>query len=108
MDPSEFQRRSSDTLAAIEDAIDASGADFDYEMVNDVLTLEFVDGSKIIINRQSAADQIWVAARSGGFHFDYDAAGDKWIGDSNGAELFAELSRLIAEQSGETVTLSRD
>jgi CyaY protein len=108
MDPSEFQRRSSDTLAAIEDAIDASGADFDYETVNDVLTLEFASGTKIIINKQSAADQIWVAARSGGFHFDYDATGDQWVCDSNGAELFAELSRLIADQSGEPISLSRD
>ncbi len=108
MDPSEFQRRSSDTLSAIEDAIDASGADFDYENVNDVLTLEFANGSKIIINKQSAANQIWLAARSGGFHFNFDAARDEWICDSGGAELFAELSRLATEQSGGAITLRRD
>lgn len=107
MDSSEFQRRSSETLAAIEDALDEYGPDFDYETVNDVLTLEFANGSKIIVNKQSAADQIWVAAKSGGFHFDYDADSNLWVLDSTGVELFAELSRLISEQSGETVQLRR-
>jgi CyaY protein len=50
------------------------------------------------VNRHSIAREIWVAAKSGGFHFRLD--GDRWLDTRSGAELFAELSRLAGEQSG--------
>ena len=93
-----------DTLLYIEQAIEESGADIDFEGAGGILTLEFGNGSKIIINKQGAAQQIWVAARSGGFHYGY--ADGQWINDQGGGELFAELSRLVREQSGENVNLS--
>ena len=81
--------------------------DIDYEEVGGVLTLEFEDGSKIIFSRQPPAMQLWMAARAGGFHFDYDHARQRWICDSgSNEELYAMLSRLASEQSGEDVMLS--
>ncbi|OGI55916.1 MAG: iron donor protein CyaY, partial [Candidatus Muproteobacteria bacterium RBG_19FT_COMBO_61_10] len=68
-------------LLRIEQAVEDSGVDIDFENAGDILTLEFSNGSKIIINKQSAANQIWVAARAGGFHYSFDAAKNLWIND---------------------------
>jgi len=69
-----------------------------------VLELEFADGGKIVVNRHTAAREIWVAARSGGFHFRYDGA--KWVDTRDATELFAALSRLCSAQSGTPVILA--
>ena len=70
MNESEFNKLADATLAAIEQAIERSGARIDYELqAGGVLELEFDDGSKMVINRHGVAQEIWVAARSGGFHF---------------------------------------
>lgn len=106
---SEFNRLAGATLAQIERALDAIAADeIDYETVADILTLEFENGSKIIVNKQGAARQLWVAARAGGFHYNYDTAAGVWRNDQGGGELFAELSALIAQQAGTAVRLVAD
>jgi len=107
MNESEFHTIADKTIADIQDAIDESGADIDYDDVGGVLTLEFENGSKIIFSKQPPALQLWMAARSGGFHFDYDSGQQRWICDSaNNEELYAMLSRLSTEQGGEEVELS--
>lgn len=103
MNESDFDRRATDTLLRIENAIEASGADIDFEMAGGILTLEFENGSKIIINKQAGASQIWVAAKAGGFHYSW--VDDRWINDQSRGELMGELSRLVSEQSGEDVDL---
>ncbi len=105
MNESEFEQLADETLLAIEDAIDASGADIDYDSSGGILTLEFANGSQIIVNRQAPLRQIWVAARSGGFHFDYDQDGTCWRLQGGGEELFEALGRYCSEQAGETVDL---
>lgn len=101
----EFNALAEATLARIETALDDCGADVDYEvMPGGVLELEFADGSKIIVNRHAIAREIWVAAKSGGFHFKHDAG--RWVGTRDGAELFEALSKLVSLQSGENVTLT--
>lgn len=107
MTESEFNELAEQTMISIEEAIDDSGADIDYDTISDILTLEFENASQIIINKQAPATQLWVAARSGGFHFDYDEATASWRLDSDPSqELFACLSRYCSEQSGEAVTLT--
>ena len=108
MDEREFESRAIPTLLAIERALEealrASGADADFELKEGgVLEIEFDDGSKIIVNRHGAAREIWVAARSGGFHFRWD--GEAWRDTRNGAELFAALSQLVSQQLGRGVRL---
>jgi hypothetical protein len=61
MKDAEFKRQFDATLLAIEQAIENSGADIEFETANDILTLEFPNRSKIIINAQSAVRQLWVA-----------------------------------------------
>ena len=105
MNESEFNELADETLLSIEEAVDDSGADIDYDNAGGILTLEFANGSQIIINRQTPLSQIWVAAKSGGFHFDYDSDNETWHLEGKGDELFACLSQYCSEQAGEEVTL---
>lgn len=105
MDDKEFNRLADVTLARIEAALEASGANLDFELQHGgVLEIEFADGSKIIVNRHGVAKEIWVAAKSGGFHFRRE--GDAWTDTRDGAELFAKLSTLASLQAGEPVLLN--
>ncbi len=107
MNESEFQEIAEQTIESIQDAIDDSEADIDYDEIGGVLTLEFEDGSKIIFSKQGAMKQLWMAAKSGGFHFDYIEENGQWICDSGeNEELYSMLSRLATEQSGEEINLS--
>ncbi len=105
---SEFNRHIDETLLKIEEAIDESGADIEYENVSGILTLTFEDGSQIIINRQTPARQLWVAAKTGGYHFDFDPAVGDWFRDRDRAPLFEVLSALASDQAGESVALSAE
>ena len=97
MNESEFNERVEETLLKIEEDIDDSGADIDYENVAGILTLTFEDDSQIIINRQSAMKQLWVAAKSGGYHFDWDDEAGGWLRDSDGAPLFDVLTEVMLD-----------
>jgi CyaY protein len=108
MTESEFHRQVDETLLRIEEALDASGADVDYENAGGVLTLRFEDGSQIILNRQTPARQLWVAARSGGYHFDYDPTGARWRRDSDQRELFESLSEWASAQAGTSLRFAHD
>src|SRR5262252_1302377 len=105
MDERQFEALAAQALQRIERALDESGIDVDVELKEGgVLELEFGNGSKIIVNRHGAAREIWVAARSGGFHFRWD--GSAWKDTRDGTELFAALSKLVSAQSGTGVILS--
>ena len=88
---------------AVEDIFDDSDLDLDLENSAGVLTVRFENGSQVILSRQEALRQLWVAARSGGFHFDYDESGSLWVNDTTGEPLGALLSRATLEQAGEDV-----
>ncbi len=103
MNESEFDKKATDTLLTIEQAIEESGADIDFEAAGGILTLEFANGPKIIVNKKGAARQIWVPAKSGGYHYGF--VNGRWINDQGGGELMSELSQFIREQSDEEVNL---
>lgn len=109
MDEREFNASADAMLARIEQALESCAVDLDYETKpGGVIELEFepAGGSKIIINRHTAAREIWIAAKSGGFHFRQEAADpDRWMGTRDGVELLTHLSRCISEQAGVTVGL---
>lgn len=99
MTEADFEARYQDSLLNIEDAIEDSGHDLDYESVNDILTITCPNGSAIIITKQTAARQLWVAAKSGGFHFNLDPSGN-WLCSLDGKPLPQMLSDLIQDQAG--------
>ena len=105
MTESEFNQRVDDIIERIEEAVDDSGANIDFETAGGILTLLFEDNTRIIINRQTPVQQIWVAAKSGGFHFNYNETQDAWLKDDDGRELFTALSQYCSEQAGESLEL---
>jgi len=104
MTESEYTRLADDTLRKLEHAIESANGDFDYEFsAGGILEIEFADDSVIVVNKQAAAQEIWVAAKSGGFHFRWD--GSVWRDTRSNEELFAALSRFATQQSGAPVNL---
>jgi CyaY protein len=104
MTESEFNTLSEITLAGICRSVDGCGLDCDVEMKGDgVLEIILDNGSRLIINRQIAMHELWVAAKSGGYHFRHD--GRLWLDTRDGSELFSSLSRHLTTQSGEAVVL---
>jgi CyaY protein len=101
MNETDFHRAVDAVLARIEAAAEA--ADLDVDLEAGILTLTCADGSRIIVNRQTPNREIWVAARSGGFHFRWDGAA--WRDTRDASELFAALSALISRQLGRGVRL---
>lgn len=87
---------------ALEQLLNAGEVDFDFELKpGGIIEIVLADDSKIIVNRHAAAQEIWVAARSGGFHFKPPA----WTGTRDGLGLVEVLSRCMSEQAGEQVSL---
>lgn len=104
MDDKNFNSLADATLARIEAALEACGADLDFELgAGGVLEIEFADDSKIIVNRHGVNKEIWIAARAGGFHFRWD--GSAWRDTRDNAELFEKLSGLASQQAGESLDL---
>lgn len=104
MDERTFNELADAALDQLDRALEDCGADIDVEAkAGGVIEIEFRDGSKAIVNRHTAAREIWLAARSGGFHFRPDSG--RWVGTRNGEDLFAAVSRVIEEQSGSPVSL---
>ncbi len=105
MNDAQFDSLADAALRDVERALEASNLDVDFELrEGGVLEVEFADGSKVIVNRHGAAHEIWVAARSGGFHFRWD--GSAWRDTRDGTELVAALSRVASLQAGQPVRLA--
>jgi CyaY protein len=100
MNDTDFLKLTGAAFSKIEQALEQ--ADLDYEQPADgILEVEFGDGSKIVINRHTVAQEIWVAARSGGFHFRHD--GQTWRDTRDNSDLFAKLTELVAAHGGNLV-----
>jgi CyaY protein len=108
MDDTEFTLAADRTLAAIGEALDralaASDEDVDWSVNDGILEIECDDGGRLIVNRHAANREIWVAARSGGFHFRPEAG--RWVDTRSGEDLGQALSRLLREQAKLGVDLS--
>ncbi len=105
MNESQYTDQLDALMVAIEDAIEEAELDIDYETAAGILTLTCPDGSKVILSRQTPLLQLWLAAKSGGFHFDYSEEAQAWVIDSNGKLFMDVLNRCLSEQCGETITL---
>lgn len=97
---SEFNTLVDETFDALETALDSCGADVDADSAGGVLTLEFENDTTMVFSRQPASRQLWLAARSGGFHFEYDAAAQDWRGTRDGQLLKPFVVQQMSEQAG--------
>ena len=90
--------------ASLELAADEADVDIECSRSGNVLQVEFFDnGSKIIVNTQAPMQEIWVAARAGGFHYRLQDA--QWRNTRDGSELFAALAELASAQAGAPMKL---
>lgn len=99
----EYMDRAEAALAAIEQGCDrineASDADLDNQRVGGMITISFQNGSQLIVNLQKPLQEIWLAARSGGYHYRHD--GTAWVDTKTGEEFFGNLSREATLQAGQ-------
>jgi CyaY protein len=104
----EFLDRAEALLKAVEASCDRindeSLADVDNQRVGGMITLVFSNRSQIIINLQKPLHEVWLAAKSGGYHYRWDA--DRWVDTKGAGEFFAELSRNASLQAGVTLEFS--
>jgi CyaY protein len=90
--------------AAFERVADETDVDVDCTRSGNVLEIEFIDnGSKIIVNSQAPMQEMWVAAKAGGYH--YRRENDAWRNTRDGSEMMAALSELASLQAGQSVVL---
>ena len=102
MTDNEYLNHAEAALGAVERAYhrinDATEADIDNQRVGGMVTLTFANGSQIIVNLQKRLQELWMAARAGGFHYRFD--GQQWLDTKGQGEFFEQLSQSASEQSG--------
>ena len=105
---SSFVERAEGFLGRLEAALDRLADDLDIDVLRagNVLTLTFDDDHRIIVNSQEAAQEMWVAARSGGFHYRWNEDAAHWRDTRSGDDIAVALSRLIGLETGVTPTLN--
>jgi CyaY protein len=102
----EFEQVADEELRQLVEALIACSDELDPDLESGVLSLNFEDDSKYVINSHRAAKQIWMAAERSAWHFDYDAAAKKWVAAQSGDELWTALSRLVGAKLGTAVALT--
>ena len=104
----EFLDRAELLLKAVElacDRINDSGmGDIDNQRVGGMVTLVFENRSQIVVNLQKPLHEVWLAARSGGYHFRWRDG--LWEDSKGQGEFFAVLSRDASAQSGAALSFS--
>ena len=102
----EYMDRAEALLRAIESRCDelndSTDADIDNQRVGGMIALVFPDRSQIVVNLQKPLHEVWLAARSGGYHFKY--ADGAWRDTKTGEEFFARLSQSASDHAGMALT----
>ena len=101
-----YQERAFPELAALVEALDAFPDELFAELAGDVLTVEFADQTRYVINSHLAARQIWLAAERSAWHFDCAPDG-RWVDRKTSGELWQTLAQLLGKKLGRGVALVR-
>ena len=103
MTESEFLDHAEHLLAQVESSIDGAAIEAECSLSALVLTIEFDDGARMVVNAQTPMRQMWLATRAGGMHFGFDGA--SWRDLRSGEEFFDALSRVVSEYLGRELRL---
>ncbi len=113
IDDKQFYQLGSNLLQSIEVALeaadDALDLDLDVERQGgNVINIRFRDRSVIVVNTQPPLHEIWVAAKSGGYHYRWAGtlAAPLWLDTKTGRELLSDLSEFASAQAGQSITIS--
>jgi CyaY protein len=105
MDEKEFDHKAAEALDKLESALQDASDELDVDLAGPVLTVEFPDGSRYVVNSQAASQQIWLSANMAAWHFGWHESTKSWRDTKTGAELFTELGQLVAEKLAQPVVL---
>ncbi|MCC7014073.1 MAG: iron donor protein CyaY [Planctomycetes bacterium] len=104
MDPMLYHRRVDECLARVAEWLEDFDPDeLDYSTTDGVVSLHFADGARYVLNRQSAASQMWFAAGAKAWHYSWDEDLGQWLDDRDRHELFANLVRVVEAKLGRKV-----
>jgi iron-sulfur cluster assembly protein CyaY len=98
----DYEERVDDLFYTIEDQVDELNADIDVDSSAGMLTIGFPNGSSVVLSRQVANHEVWVAAKSGGYHLAFCT--DHWFCRNTDEDLSSLLNRVFAEQLGSAVS----
>ncbi len=105
MSEAEYNEQVEETTQSLEEALDEVDEDIDYELGGGVLTVTFANGSTMVFSRQPPARQLWLASRSGGYHFEYDVDAGDWRDTRSGALFRPFVVAEMLSQGGVTLQI---
>ena len=110
IDDKQFYQLGSNLLQSIEVALEAADDELDLDLDierqgGNVINIRFQDKSVIVVNTQPPLHEIWVAAKSGGYHYRWAGtmAQPLWLDTKTGRELLSDLSEFASTQAGQPV-----
>lgn len=109
IDEQQYYERATTALNALVDALDEVSQQtdaFEVELANDILTLDFPDGVRFVINSHRAARQIWMAANTSAWHFNWHADSQRWLCSKTNAELWQVVAEQLRVKTGKSVALT--
>jgi CyaY protein len=105
MDEQEFDARAGEALRKLESALRDAADELEVDLADGILTLEFDDGDKFLLNSHGASQQIWLSANMAAWHFAWHQPSSSWRDTRSGAELFTELGLLVGRKLSQPVKL---
>ena len=113
IDDKQFHEQGSQLLHSIELALEAADEELDLDLDlerqgGNVINIRFRDKSVIVINTQPPLHEIWVAAKSGGYHYRWAGSMNQplWLDTKTGRELLSDLSQFASAQAGKDITFA--
>jgi CyaY protein len=101
MEESTYLELASKVFRTVDSALgDADPSQIEVDSASDVMSIQFTNHTKCILNTQRPTRQMWLAAKASAWHFSYDEASKTWLDDKGRGELFAILSEIVRENSG--------
>jgi len=92
-------------IASLDTLSEESDDSLEAELASDILTIEFGDGTRYVVNSHRAARQIWLSAERSAWHFDYLRSSKSWVAAKSGDELWSTMRRLLAAKLRTEVSL---
>ena len=104
MSNQEYQHLADACLARVESWLEELDPDeVDYSTADGMVTIEFADGTRFVLNRQSGNHQMWFAAGVRAWHYDWDPEGQTWLDDRDRHELYGRIGAVVGEKLGRPV-----
>ncbi|MGB3597311.1 iron donor protein CyaY [Pseudomonas neustonica] len=103
----EFHQQVDHVQDLIEHAVDACDLDLEMEHMEGSLVLVLADGTRLVVGRQPASRELWLATPNTTLHFGYHGE-QGWQHDSGEGSLSEVLSQVLEELTGDEVELELD